>query len=174
MARGMRGAGCGARTVAGCGPVAREVGGAGRGTRGRAGGLPRSDVAVHPLRGRQNELCDVSKPLLPASARVESTVIGVCPGRQLPSLRLPRFQQRATRPIDHQLGGLLHAAAEKNCHPFFPPSGTHVTSPKVSRNEKRRAPEIGTRLIGLPCARSVAFASTHSRTPPSPLGGLVR
>lgn len=62
-------------------------------------------------------------------------------------------------------------------HPSFPPSGTHVTSPKVSRNEKRRAPEIGTRLIGFvvrgaafaarlraappPYARSVAFASTH-------------
>ena len=28
-------------------------------------------------------------------------------------------------------------------HPSFPPSGTHDTSPKVSRNEKRRAPEIG-------------------------------
>ena len=75
-------------------------------------------------------------------------------------------------------------------HPSFPPSDTHVTSPKVSRNEKRRAPEIGTRLIGFvvrgaafaarlraappPYARGVAFASTHSRTPPRPLGGLVR
>lgn len=49
-------------------------------------------------------------------------------------------------------------------HPSFPPSGTHVTSSKVSRNEKRRAPEIGTRPIESSC----------TRTPPSPLRGLVR
>lgn len=72
-------------------------------------------------------------------------------------------------------------------HPSFPPSGTHVTSPKVSRNEKRRAPEIGTRLIGFvvrgaafaarlraappPYARSVAFASTHLHAAQPAWGG---
>lgn len=50
-------------------------------------------------------------------------------------------------------------------HPSFPPSGTHVTSPKVSRNEKRRAPEIGTRLIGF-VVRGAAFAARLRAAPP--------
>ncbi len=53
-------------------------------------------------------------------------------------------------------------------HPSFPPSGTHGTSPKVSRNEKRRAPEIGARLIGLPCARGAALARVSPRRRPMP------
>ncbi len=79
----------------------------------RAGGWPRSDGAVHPLRGQLSELCDVAKPKIAASTRVESAVVDVCPSRQLSPFRLPRLRQRTTRSIDHQLGDLFPAVLRR-------------------------------------------------------------
>lgn len=113
-------------------------------------------------------LQDRKKPLFPASARVKSAVVGICPGRQLPPLRLPLFRQRTTRPTDHELGVCSMRLLKRIAHPSFPPSGAHGTSPKASRNAEKRAPEIGARLIGfVVCSRRSArsLARTRSRSP---------
>ena len=128
------------RTMAGCGPVAREA----------AGGKSRSDGAVHPLRGQVSALCDVSRPIFPVSARVESAVVGVCPGRQFPSLPLPHFRQRTTRPTDHQLGGLLPTALEKDCPPIFSAFWHPRHKPKHPSKRKKAGTCRGARSIALP------------------------
>ena len=129
-----RGAGCGARGARGASGRsrgwAREA--AGGRSRGWVTPLGCSSQPASWSTERVVRRCKTGKShFFPASARVETAVVSVCPGRQLSPLRLPRLQQRTTRSVVHQLGGLLPTTQQS----------LHSTTSRATANRISAKPE---------------------------------